>query len=243
MARVARTKTNFQAEALLQHIQSWARKADVVNTPYVAGLTAAINSKKDLHIWATLEPFQYLPYPIVTVGARIVRLVRILTVLRNVLVFAPVALTWAAVGQATSGFAAYVKENGANVVNFLDFWQNGYGYIGTEWRIANVAQLDFLIILIVIGLTIYISIAGSRAAEAQAKLEAEIDNDRTAVAIEISAFLYSKRQVTNVTMNQSLAASLSKLLNATDALESSSKAIAVTSKNFEKASRKITPYA
>jgi hypothetical protein len=44
-------------------------------------------------------------------------------------------------------------------------------------------------------------------------------------------------------MNQSLAASLSKLLNATDALESSSKAIAVTSKNFEKASRKITPYA
>jgi hypothetical protein len=132
MARVARTKTNFQAEALLQHIQSWARKADVVNTPYVAGLTAAINSKKDLHIWATLEPFQYLPYPIVTVGARIVRLVRILTVLRNVLVFAPVALTWAAVGQATSGFSAYVKENGANVVNFLDFWQNGYGYIGTE---------------------------------------------------------------------------------------------------------------
>jgi hypothetical protein len=160
-----------------------------------------------------------------------------------VLVFAPVALTWAAVGQATSGFSAYVKENGANVVNFLDFWQNGYGYIGTEWRIANVAQLDFLIILIVIGLTIYISIAGSRAAEAQAKLEAEIDNDRTAVAIEISTFLYSKRQVTNVTMNQSLTALLSKLLNATDALESSSKAIAVTSKNFEKASRKITPYA
>lgn len=243
MARVVRAKKNFQADALLEHLQSWARKADVVNTPYVAGLTTAISAKKDLHIWATLEPFQYLPYPVIKVGARIARLVRILTVLRNVLVFAPVALTWAAVGEATSGFAAYVKENGANVVNFLDFWQNGYGYLGSEWRIANVAQLDFVIILIVIALTIYISVAGSRAAEVQAKLEAEIDDDRTAVAIEIAAFLYSKRQVSNVTMNASLAASLSKLLNAADALENSSKAIAVTSKNFEKASRKITPYA
>jgi hypothetical protein len=227
----------------LQHLGSWARRADVVNTPYVAGLTAAINAKKDLHIWATLDPLQYLPYPIISVGLRVARLVRILTVLRNVLVFAPVALTWAAVGEATSGFSEYVAENGANVVNFLDFWQNGYGYLGNEWRISTVAQLDFVIIMIVIALTVYISIAGTRASEAQAKLEAEIDSDRTAVAIEIAAFLYSKRQVTNVTMNQSLAATLSKLLNATDALENSSKAIATTSKNFEKASRKITPYA
>jgi hypothetical protein len=243
MARAVGAKKNFQADALLQHLGSWARRADVVNTPYVAGLTAAINAKKDLHIWATLDPMQYLPYPIISIGLRVARLVRILTVLRNVLVFAPVALTWAAVGEATSGFSEYVAENGANVVNFLDFWQNGYGYLGNEWRISTVAQLDFVIIMIVIALTVYISIAGTRASEAQAKLEAEIDSDRTAVAIEIAAFLYSKRQVTNVTMNQSLAATLSKLLNATDALENSSKAIATTSKNFEKASRKITPYA
>jgi len=243
MARAVGAKKNFQADALLQHLGSWARRAGVVNTPYVAGLTAAINAKKDLHIWATFDPLQYLPYPIISVGLRVARLVRILTVLRNVLVFAPVALTWAAVGEATSGFSEYVAENGANVVNFLDFWQNGYGYLGNEWRISTVAQLDFAIIMIVIALTVYISIAGTRASEAQAKLEAEIDSDRTAVAIEIAAFLYSKRQVTNVTMNQSLAATLSKLLNATDALENSSKAIATTSKNFEKASRKITPYA
>ena len=243
MARAVGAKKNFQADALLQHLGSWARRAGVTNTPYVAGLTAALNAKKDLHIWATLDPMQYLPYPIISVGLRVARLVRILTVLRNVLVFAPVALTWAAVGQATSGFSEYVAENGANVVNFLDFWQNGYGYLGNEWRISTVAQLDFVIIMIVIALTVYISIAGTRASEAQAKLEAEIDSDRTAVAIEIAAFLYSKRQVTNVTMNQSLAATLSKLLNATDALENSSKAIATTSKNFEKASRKITPYA
>jgi len=243
MARAVGAKKNFQADALLQHLGSWARRAGVTNTPYVAGLTAALNAKKDLHIWATLDPLQYLPYPIISVGLRVARLVRILTVLRNVLVFAPVALTWAAVGEATSGFSEYVAENGANVVNFLDFWQNGYGYLGNEWRISTVAQLDFVIIMIVIALTVYISIAGTRASEAQAKLEAEIDSDRTAVAIEIAAFLYSKRQVTNVTMNQSLAATLSKLLNATDALENSSKAIATTSKNFEKASRKITPYA
>lgn len=243
MARAVSAKKNFQADALLQHLGSWARRAGVTNTPYVAGLTAAINAKKDLHIWATLDPMQYLPYPIISIGLRVARLVRILTVLRNVLVFAPVALTWAAVGEATSGFSEYVAENGASVVNFLDFWQNGYGYLGNEWRISVVAQLDFVIIMIVIALTVYISFAGARASEAQAKLEAEIDSDRTAVAIEIAAFLYSKRQVTNVTMNQSLAATLSKLLNATDALENSSKAIATTSKNFEKASRKITPYA
>jgi hypothetical protein len=132
-----------------------------------------------------------------------------------------------------------VQENGSAVVNFLDFWQNGYDVLGEEWRISNVAQLDFIIILIVIVLTVYVSIAGSRASEATARMEAEIDNERTAVAIAINQVLYSKRTVTNVTMNASLAASLTKLLNATKALESSSKAIDKTSKTFEKTSKRF----
>ena len=239
MARAPRAKKPDQTQQLLELLQRWARKAGVTRNPYVGGLSEALEENDDLHIWATLDPMEYLPYPVVTEGVKVARLVRFITIIRNVLVFAPVALTWAAVGQATSAFSVYVQENGSSVVNFLDFWQNGYDVLGEEWRISNVAQLDFIIILIVIVLTVYISIAGSRASEATARMEAEIDNERTAVAIAINQVLYSKRTVTNVTMNASLAASLTKLLNATKALESSSKAIDKTSKTFEKTSKRF----
>ena len=48
----------------------------------------------------------------------------IINAIRNTLVFAPVALTWAAVGESTSAFAKYTKANSLSVTNYLDFWQN-----------------------------------------------------------------------------------------------------------------------
>jgi hypothetical protein len=159
-------------------------------------------------------------------------LVRIITVIRNVLVFAPVALTWAAVGQATTGFSRYIEENGADVVNFLDFWQNGYGILDDKWKIGEVARLDFLMIMVVILLTLYVSQAGHSAERLRDTEEAAIDRERLALALEIHSQLHDKRKITNVTMNASIAGSISRLVNATHNLEDASKVL-------EKASRKI----
>jgi hypothetical protein len=192
----------------------------------VTGLSTSLREKKNLPIWAAMNPIEYLPQPEITEGIAVARWARLLTLIRNVLVFAPVALTWAAVGQATTAFSVYVNENGADVVNFLDFWQNGYEVLGEEWRISNVAFLDFLIIMIVIILTLVASVFGKRASEEQAAFDIEIERERIGLAVEITSFLFDKQKATNVTMNASLAGAIAKLLNATDALEDVAKNLA-----------------
>ena len=219
-------------DQLAGNISQWISRHNLQNDPYLTGLLTAIESKKDLHIWAELDPNEYLPHPEAKSGNATERLVRILTVIRNVLVFAPVALTWAAVGEATTGFSKYIEQNGADVVNFLDFWQNGYDILAEEWRIGNVARLDFFIVLVVIGLTLYVSRGGYKAELLNNAEEDVIDRERLALAIEIHAALHDKRKITNITMNASLAGAISRLVASTNNLEDASRII-------EKASRKL----
>jgi len=229
--RVSNSKKHLE---LADQVDSWAYKYQVSRDPYTNGLSNSLREKKNLQIWAAMNPIEYLPQPEITEGIAIARWARLLTLIRNVLVFAPVALTWAAVGQATSAFSRYVDENGADVVNFLDFWGNGYGYLGTEWQISKVAFLDFLIILVVIILTLIASVFGKRASELQAKFDQQIERERIGLAVEINSFLFDKQKATNVSMNASLAGAIAKLLNATDSLEDVTKNLAKTTKKVDR---------
>jgi hypothetical protein len=222
--------------ALSASLRSFGDRYQVSNHPYISGLLTAIESKKNLHIWAELDPLDYLPHPEAVSAAPKARLVRILTVVRNVLVFAPVALTWAAVSAATTGFSKYIDANGADVVNFLDFWQNGYDILAEEWKIGNVARLDFIIVVIVILLTLYVSQAGHKVEEIEIAEEAAIDSERLALALDIQAQLHDKRKITTVNMNASLAGAISRLVAATNNLEDASHII-------EKAARKLPKQA
>jgi hypothetical protein len=229
--RVSNSKKHLE---LADQVDSWAYKYQVRRDPYVSGLSTSLREKKNLPIWAAMNPIEYLPQPEITEGMAIARWARLLTLIRNVLVFAPVALTWAAVGQATSAFSRYVDENGADVVNFLDFWENGYGYLGTEWQISHVAFLDFVIIVVVIILTLIASVFGKKASELQAEYDQQIERERIGLAVEINSFLFDKQKATNVTMNASLAGAIAKLLNATDALEDVAKNLAKTTKKVDR---------
>lgn len=210
---------------LAEKLESWSRLRRVENDPYLSQLINSLKERKNLHVWAEISPLDFLPYPKSYLNNKQSDLVRILTIIRNILVFAPVALTWAAVSAATTGFAAYTKENGASVVNFLDFWQNGYEFLADHWKIGEVARLDFLLVMIVILLTLFVSIVGHRAQHQRNEEETKIDQERASLALEISQILHDKRKITNVTMNQALAGSISRLVNATNNLESAAKEI------------------
>ena len=222
---------------IADQLNQWASKYRVTADPYVSGLTTDLRDEKNLAMWATLDPLAYLPEPTISDGYAAIKWTRLLTVFRNVLVFAPVALTWYAVGQATTAFSKYVAEHGTDVVNFLDFWQNGYNVLAKEWTISNVATLDFLIIFLVIALTLVVSFQGRKGAEMQDKSEREVEAERVKVAMEVAGYLHDKRAVSNVTMNATLANALQKLLNATHAIESTTKSLEKSTKKFPIAKR------
>ena len=217
-------------QVLANSLQSWAEQYQLGNDPYVAGLTAAVSNRKNLPMWASLNPLEYLPHAKVRSNPQLHLITLIMTIIRNALVFLPVALTWYAISKATSAFATYTANNTLQVVNFLDFWENGYGVLSKTWSLSSVASLDFLIILFIIFLTVTITLIEKRTKRFRDAEISELDEDRVRLAISISTYLFGQQKVTNVTMNQSLAKALRDILNSTESLDRTSKELNKTVK-------------
>ena len=224
------SKKVLQTAALAEKLRGWMLIRNVKSDPFLKNLIESLETGKNLHIWAELNPLEYLPHPEASGHLRKQSLVRIFTIIRNVLVFAPVALTWAAVSAATNAFAKYTAENANSVANFLDFWQNGYGYLADHWKIGYVAQLDFIIIMVVIVLTLYVSFASHQVNTSRVIEEQKLDQERAALALEITLEIHDKKKITAMTMNQSLAGSISRLVTSTKSLETAAKNIAKASR-------------
>ena len=217
-------------QILVNSLQSWATLYNVQGDPYVSGLTTAVSARKNLPMWASLDPLEYLPHAQINSHKRLHLISLIMSVLRNSLVFLPVALTWFAISKATSAFALYTSDNSLSVVNFLDFWENGYGVLAEEWALSNVATLDFQIILGIIGLTIAITFLDRSLKNNKNQAMQTADDDRIQMALAISTYLFDQQRVTNVTVNQSLARAIRDILNSTDSLEKTSKELNKTVK-------------
>ena len=141
-------------------LDTWAAEWSVADDPYVQGLSRAIDEHRNITMWAALDPSEHLPDPEPKNGRLFGQLSQLLGFLRNVLVFVPVAITWWAISEATDAFGDYTEQlPEGQEVNFLNFWQNGYGVLEDRllWvvgpKIQEVAIMDFLIIAVVVALT------------------------------------------------------------------------------------------
>ena len=220
MAKVKKSEENV---VLADSLDQWAKKHRVAQDPYVIRLAQSLRTRSNLSMWASLNPMEFLPNPEIHKMRSAESLVHFLSVIRNSIVFLPVALTWIAVSKATSAFSLYTSKNSIAVVNFLEFWQNGYGVLAKEWTIGRIAFLDFLLILLVIVLTLLTAYLSRRNQNNREDAIGELDHERTALALDISAYLFAKQAVTPLTMNSNMATALRQLLNATDALDKSTR--------------------
>jgi len=220
---MAKAKKSEEHVILADSLDQWAGKHRVAQDPYVIRLAQSLRTRSNLSMWASLNPMEFLPNPEIHKMRSAETLVHFLSVIRNSIVFLPVALTWIAVSKATSAFSLYTSKNSIAVVNFLEFWQNGYGVLAKEWTIGRIAFLDFLLILLVIVLTLLTAYLSRRNQNNREDAIGELDHERTALALDISAYLFAKQAVTPLTMNANMATALRQLLNATDALDKSTR--------------------
>jgi hypothetical protein len=220
---MAKAKKSEEHVILADSLDQWAGKHRVAQDPYVIRLAQSLRTRSNLSMWASLNPMEFLPNPEIHKMRSAESLVHFLSVIRNSIVFLPVALTWIAVSKATSAFSLYTSKNSIAVVNFLEFWQNGYGVLAKEWTIGRIAFLDFLLILLVIVLTLLTAYLSRRNQNNREDAIGELDHERTALALDLSAYLFAKQAVTPLTMNANMATALRQLLNATDALDKSTR--------------------
>jgi len=216
MARIPKIEKN---RILAELIENWARKYGLSRDPYVARLLVALKENQNLAMWSTMEPMQLLPYATPVSGLKLQKLAARFSILRNALVFAPVAFTWLAVGQATSAFQKFVETNSTATVNFLEFWQNGYDILDEKWRISTVALTDAIIVFIVI----FLSIGATYLTEAAKYRNEEEDSflleERVELALAIKEYLYTKQNLTRLTLNQGVATAIENLVEATENLQ------------------------
>jgi hypothetical protein len=216
MARLPKIEQN---KILADLIQRWSSKYGFLADPYTSRLTFALRENQNLSMWSTVDPFNLLPFPAPTVGSSLRKIASTLGAIRNALVFAPVAFTWLAVGQATSAFQIFVEKNVNATVNFLEFWQNGYGELASEWRISTVAVTDATIVFVVISLSVF-----SNYLENRAVLQNEVEDhllldERTELALAIKDYLFTKQNVSKLTLNQGVATAIENLVSATENLQ------------------------
>lgn len=204
---------------LAELIQSWAVRNRLTSDPYVRGLVSALVESKNLSLWASIDALAYLPHSRVISEDGVRNFYRKLNAIRNTLVFAPVALTWLAVGQATSAFREFVDRNSTATVNFLEFWQNGYDVLGSEWRLSSIAFLDFLIVFAVIVITIFSNYVSDRSEARLRAEETELEQERTELAIAIKEYLFLKQNLTRATLNAGVATAIENLVQATENIQ------------------------
>lgn len=208
----------FLHQEIYSELAEWSSSFAVNEDTMVASLLEDLKNEENLSIWATLDPFEFLPMPTNKAGSEFNKWGKAAANLRNVSVFLPVALTWKAVSEATAGFGKFVESNQASTVNFLAFWQNGYDILPNFWTIGHIASLDFLIILGVVLLSLISNFLMTRGLKLRNNNFKFVDQERTRMALNLKIYLYSLREIDKGQIKEGIAASVSTLQSATRAL-------------------------
>ena len=205
---------------LQEELSRWAARNRVATDPYVTSLGQAIGRRDNLTAFATSNPLDLLPHPDQRAGRNLDMISRLLGMVRNILVFLPVALTWHAINKATTSFGRYagLAAEGSPELSFLQFWQSGgppdlsgFTPLGSGWRIAEVASKVVLIIGIVIVLTAIIGALDQIAKSRDATDQRINDTERTTMAIKIMTALQGNKSIDSQTLEETLALVLNDL--------------------------------
>jgi hypothetical protein len=216
MANAPLPATSHTAGQTMAAVSEWAQTWNVDDDPYVSGLVAALGRRDNMTMWASMDPMEMLPEPEIRSGNLIKRIARVLTVIRNVLVFVPVALTWLSIQHATEAFGRFVRDpsNGGREYSFLQFWQDPQGYLEDFWRIQDVARLDASLILMIVAATLIANILESRHKSVNAMVGREIQKERMRVGLLIAETLQGNKSASPESITESLALALNDLSQA-----------------------------
>jgi hypothetical protein len=222
-----RSNRNAEKNLLISRLNQWAVKHSLLEDPYLVSVSRAIENNDSLDFWATLDPGTRLPRPLSKVGEQLITWARYMAIFRNILVFVPVAVTWKAIAEATSAFSEFINSNTATPVNFLEFWQNGYGLLDPIYRIGTVAEIDFWIIIFVIATTMVSTTLLNIGRSKDAKEQVNLDSERELISFEIHKYLSVPEKVNKAFTEQTLNLAIRNLSAATES-------IALAAKRFDK---------
>ena len=137
------------------------------------------------------------------------KIANFVTVLRNLLLFVPVMVTWYAIERAATAY----NEPGNGEKTFLAVWN------GINFSLKVVAFIDFLVIAILIGLTLASHLLDSFAERQARSLDEASDVKFRTMMVNVGLYLHGFRQITPSALKGGLADAVNQLKAATDEMK------------------------
>lgn len=228
-----RRKTHLE---LLESIREWSTRHALTEDPYIEKLSKVLLENRRFSYLATLSAVDHLPTP--KIKGKSSNLLFWLTLIRNTLIFFPVGLTWFAISQAANSFNLFAKNNPDLIVNFLTFWQDGYGVLDSKWKLSNVAILDATIMLIVINLVLITTFLNKVSNQGLFIKRQTIERERMNLALRIDEYLDTKKVISNVSISNEVSRMIQSLRFASESLDSSANNLNKAVKEFVKKEQK-----
>ena len=217
---------------LAERIEGWALQNGLFGDHRVVSLTSDLRGQTNWRHWSTLGRDELLPTPDSEAANKLRGIYRTVLFLRNLLVFLPVTVTWIAISESTSAFSEFIADNEGSVVNFLQFWEDGYGYLASIWQLSTIAFIDFIILLVIMLLTISMQIINARIQRLQDQGRGLVEQEREQLIKELRELLLKSQEITPLTLNQGLANAVRDLNRSSENLERLTKDLGKSVKGF-----------
>ena len=214
-------------------LKSWMDEEgqNIRNREILEQLHSDISANRKMNEWGSFPLDDLLRPPMrdfATLG--IAKLANFVTVLRNLLLFVPVMLTWYAIQLASSSY----ENLSSSGKTFLQSWNE------IDFSLEKVAGLDALIILALITLTFVSHLLDARAEGQARSLDEKSDARFRTMMVKVGLYLHGFRQITPSALKGGLADAVNQLKAATDGMKD-----AAVSLNFvaDKAAGTLSEFA
>lgn len=208
---MATKKVKNQNLELANSLNSWSQKNQVGDDIYVKTLAESLETGIGLQALAQYDATQTLPHPENSAGLRESRYSETLISVRNILVFVPVAFTWAGISQATAAYSTYTAANPNTIVNFFDFWENGYSVLPKFWTLSSITRIGFLLLSLIILTSVAIAVLQKTSSTQKREAEKAISKERFHLGFEINQYLFQFKTITPVALTQNSLAAVREL--------------------------------
>lgn len=229
---MATRKVKTQNPDLARAVSLWGAAHRLDDDIYVSALVTALESGVGVHHLSRYDATETLPHPEIQGGRKQFNLAENLISMRNIMIFVPVAFTWAGISQATEAYSEYTSANPNTIVNFFDFWENGYGVLSDFWTLSSITRIGFLLLAFIILASIGIAVLQKQAQVLKGKSEKEVATERFELGFKINQFLFQFIAITSADVSQSA-------LSAIRDLRATSNSISKLSKSSEKSAKEL----
>lgn len=193
-------------------LKSWMDEEgeNIRNREILEQLHSDISANRKMNEWGSFPLDDLLRPPMrdfSTLGTA--KVAELVTVLRNLLLFVPVLVTWYAIEQASK---SYEKLSGSGKT-FLQSWNE------ITWSLQRVAFTDALIIAILITLTLASHLLDARAEDQARSLDEKSDARFRTMMVKVGLYLHGFRQITPSALKGGLADAVNQLKAATDEMK------------------------